>query len=382
VSRRIVAGVGAVADVDLVVPIAPQHPSAHGALQLALTVEGERVRTAEPVIGYMHRGAEKLFEVRDYRQILMLANRHDWLSGFGSELGVVLAVERLLGITVPERGRWLRTLLAELTRAAHHLAFLAATLPAAAAGGASGPLTHPGAAAAREALQRAVESVTGGRVHPMYNRVGGLLDDVPDDFPAGLAAATAAARAPLAELADLLDSAGVRAATVGVGRLGRAAAEAYGVSGPAGRASGLDLDLRRDDPYLGYPELGVPVAGRTAGDCAARLAVLLEETATALDLTDAAAARLFELPPGPVAVRTPRTVRAPESEICVWTENPAGINGYWLVSRGGPTPWRLKLRTASFNNVQALRTILPGATVAQLPTILGSLFFVAGDLDK
>jgi NADH-quinone oxidoreductase subunit D len=381
VTRRVRAGVGVARGADVVVPVAPQHPSAHGALHLALCLDGERIAAAEPVVGYLHRGAEKLFEARDYRQILMLANRHDWLSGFGSELGVVLAVERLLGIAVPERGRWLRTLLAELSRAAHHLAFLA-TLPAPDGQAASPDPAGRAAAHGREALQVLLESATGGRVHPMFNRVGGLAADLPDGWLDGLHTATAPARAALGRLAERLGGEPLLHAATGVGVLDRAVAEAYGVSGPAGRGSGLDLDLRRDDPYLGYPDLPVPVALRPAGDCAARFAVLLEETGVALDLVDRCVERLADLPPGPVTVRTPRTVRAPEAEICAWTENPAGINGYWLVSRGGPTPWRLKLRTASFNNVQALRAILPGATMEQLPTILTSLFFVAGDIDK
>jgi len=368
---------GAGAGADAIVTIGPQHPSAHGALRLAVHLDGEVIRRAEPVIGYMHRGAEKLYEVRDYRQIVMLANRHDWLSAFASELGVVLAVERMMGLRIPERATWLRTLLAELNRAVHHLAFLAAfplelgeTAAAAAA------------TAGRESLLRLLEAASGGRVHFMFNRVGGLKSDVPDGWLAELLRALPAVRTTIdSELRSAQAAASFREATEGVGRLAASVAEAYGVSGPVARASGLDLDLRRDDPYLGYPELDLPVVGRTSGDCLGRFDCLLEETWVALDLVEQCAQRLAGLT-GPVSVRLPKVVRAPEGETYAWTENPSGINGYFLVSRGEATPWRLKLRTASFNNVQVLREILPGAQLGELTVILSSLFFVVGDLDK
>jgi NADH-quinone oxidoreductase subunit D len=156
------------------------------------------------------------------------------------------------------------------------------------------------------------------------------------------------------------------------------------VSGPLARASGLDMDLRRDEPYLAYGELQdvlrVPV--RDDGDCHARFAVLLEQTKVSLDLADACLTRLGELAPGPVNVRLPKILKAPEGSTYVWTENPLGLNGYYLVSRGEKTPWRLKLRTASFNNVAVLPEIVAGTVVADLVAILGSMFFVVGDIDK
>ena len=144
-------------------------------LRLALSVEDDRVVTADPIVGYMHRGAEKLFEVRDYRQILVLANRHDWLSAFGSELGLVIAVERMLGIEAPERAVWLRTGLAELNRVLSHLMFLAGASPSLDPGS-----PGAGALAARELVQRLMEELSGGRIHFMFNQVGGLKDDLPE----------------------------------------------------------------------------------------------------------------------------------------------------------------------------------------------------------
>jgi NADH-quinone oxidoreductase subunit D len=337
-----------------VLPLGPQHPSAHGVLQVRLTVDGDTVVSAEPRVGFLHRGAEKLFEVRDYRQITVLANRHDWLSAFGSELGVVLAVERMLGMEVPDRAVWLRTLLAELNRVVNHLAFL------------------PGMFAAREPLQAVLEEASGGRIHYMANRVGGLKEDVPAGWTDRVRRAVDGLRPDLPTALDVAP---------GSGLLSLADAKAYGVSGPVARASGLDVDLRRDEPYLAYGQLPVRVVTRTAGDALARYGCVLDQVHASLDLADAVLDRLPGLS-GPVNVRLPKTVKAPEGAVYEWTENPLGINGYYLVSRGERTPWRLKLRSASFNNVQALKAALPGTRVEDLTTVLASFFFVVGDIDR
>ena len=368
--RELTVGTGAGAELlgaDVVLPLGPQHPSAHGVLQLRLTVDGDTVVRAEPGIGYMHRGAEKLFEVRDYRQITVLANRHDWLSAFGSELGVVTAVERMLGLEVPPRAVWLRTLLAELNRVVSHLMFLAGDPPA------------PAAFAAREALQAVLEDASGGRIHYMANRVGGLKEDVPAGWTDRVRGAVADVRAAVAR--DLDEPVRQDAGTVGIGVLSEADARAYGVSGPVARASGVDFDLRRDEPYLAYGELPVRVVTRTAGDAHARYECLLEQVGVSLELADSVLDRLPALS-GPVNVRLPKTVKAPEGALYTWTENPLGINGYYLVSRGERTPWRLKLRSASFNNVQALSALLPGTRLQDLVAVLGSVFFVVGDVDR
>ena len=371
--REVVAGIGATGQhgADLVLDLGAHHPSAHGSLRLALTLDGDVVVRAEPLVGLLHRGAEKLFEVRDYRQIVVLANRHDWHSAFGNELGVVLAVERMLGLTLPDRAVWLRTLLAEVNRVLTSLAFLGGALPG-----------SPGAAE-RDAVQRVLEEAFGGRLHYMANRVGGLKADVPDGWTGRLAAATAAVRRLLPELerrvhGELADRGS------GAGVLQRADALSYGTSGPVARASGVDVDVRRDDPYLAYAALGfggpaLPVVLGGTGDAYARFACLLGQLAVALDLVDACRAAL---PGGPVDVRVPKTVRAPEGATYCWTENPLGAMGYYLVSRGEKTPWRLAMRTASFNNVSALPALLPGTPLRDLVTVLSSLFFVVGDVDR
>ncbi len=363
---------------DMVLNIGPQHPSTHGVLRLRLRVDGERVLAAQPVIGYMHRGAEKLFEVRDYRQILVLSNRHDWLSAFSNELGVVLAAERMLGMEVPERATWARTLLAELNRVLNHLMFIG-SFPLEL--GAITPVFYT--FDAREDLQKVLEEASGGRIHYMFNRIGGLRDDLPAGWTGRVRHAVAQVRRAVHKQEKfLLGNEILQARTIGIGVLPREQALAYGVSGPAGRASGITTDLRRDAPYLAYGQLDVPLITRTTGDGYARLEVLLEQTSASLDLADACLDRLESLPAGPINVRLPKVVKLPEGSTYVATENPLGINGYYLVSRGEKTPWRLKLRTASFNNVQVLSQLLPGTLIPDMVSILGSMFFVVGDVDK
>jgi NADH-quinone oxidoreductase subunit D len=376
-------GAGGLATADMVLNIGPQHPATHGVLRLKIVVDGERIVRAEPVIGYMHRGAEKLFEVRDYRQIVVLANRHDWLSAFSNELGVVLGVEHMLGMEVPERAVWARTLLAELNRVLNHLMFLG-SYPLEL--GAITPVFH--AFREREEIQAVMEEVSGGRMHYMFNRVGGLKEDLPAGWLGRVYAAIRAVRRRLPDLERLLVGNEIlEARTVGIGVLPREVAAAYGVSGPIARASGLDVDLRRDAPYLAYGELFSPsgpgrVVTRTEGDCLSRLEVLIEQTHVSLDLAEACVSRLGSLPSGPVNVKLPKVLKVPEGEIYTATENPLGFNGYFLVSRGEKTPWRLKLRSASFNNVSVLVEMLPGQLISDMVSILGSMFFVVGDVDK
>src|SRR5215472_4777700 len=375
----------------LLINLGPGHPSGHGMLRLGLTLEADRIIAAEPVIGYVHRGAEKLFEARDYRQIIVLANRHDWLSAFSSELGVVLAAERLAGIEVPARGVWARTLLAELNRTLSHLAFLSAYPPEiAAASAAPAGGTTPEAAAraafdARELVQGVMEEISGGRMHYMFNRVGGLVAELPAGWLGRVGDAAGRVRDALPAIGAVVrEHAGFRQRTRGVGTLTGEQVRQYGVSGPAARASGVDFDLRRDEPYLAYGELAAVLRVPTgaAGDCLARFECLRDQLAVSLDLAQECAVRLSRLPQGPLSARLPKVFKVPEGQAYAWTEGPLGLSGYYLVSRGGKTPWRLKLRSASFSNMAVLPEVLPGHRVADLAPILGSLFFIVGDIDR
>src|SRR5881397_3366781 len=344
----------------MVLNIGPQHPATHGVLRLALTLDGERIVRAVPIIGYMHRGAEKLFEARDYRQILVLANRHDWLSSFSNELGVVLAVERMLGMEVPIRAVWARTLLAELNRVLNHLMFLG-SYPIEL--GAITPIFY--AFREREVLQAIMEEVSGGRIHYMFNRVGGLKEDLPAGWPDRARGAVQLVRERVRRDIDTL---------VRGNEIFRARTKGVGV-----------LDPALDEPYLAYGELPADVlrvVTRTDGDSLARFECLLDQVYVSLDIADHCLDVLDDLPTGPINVRLPKVVKAPEGATYAWTENPLGINGYFLVSRGERTPWRMKLRTASFNNVQVLSELLPGCLIGDMVSILGSMFFVVGDIDK
>jgi NADH-quinone oxidoreductase subunit D len=371
-------GVKELATEDMVLNIGPQHPSTHGVLRLRLTLDGERITAAEPVVGYMHRGVEKLFEVRDYRQIIVLANRHDWLSAFANELGVVLAVERMLQLDVPERAVWARTLLAELNRVLNHLMFLG-SYPLEL--GAITPVFY--AFRERETLQAVMEEISGGRMHYMFNRVGGLKEELPAGWLGRTRAAIAEIRARMSDIEGVIRGNEIfRARTRNVGVLTPETILAYGVSGPVARASGVDFDLRRDEPYLAYDRLPVRVVTRTEGDCLARFECLLDQVYVSLELAEACIDWLADAPRGPIAGRVGKSVKVPAGQTYAWTENPLGINGYFLVSRGERTPWRLKLRSASFNNIQVLTELLPGTLVADMIAILGSMFFVVGDIDK
>ncbi len=323
--QQITAALGSgVASTDMVLNIGPQHPATHGVLRLRMTLDGERIVHCEPIIGYMHRGVEKLFEVRDYRQIIMLANRHDWLSAFSSELGVALAVEDMLGIEVPERATWIRTLLAELNRVLNHLMFMG-SYPIEL--GAITPMFY--AFRERETLQEVMEEVSGGRMHYMFNRVGGLKEDIPIGWLDRTTDAIAAVRRRLQQIEDLiLGNEIFHARTVGVGVLSPELVHAYGVSGPIARASGVDLDLRRDEPYLAYEHLQdvLRVPTRSAGDSFARFELLVEQAKVSLDLADACVARIRDLPAGPVNVRLRKigTLGYPG--------NPLGTNGKYNTS--------------------------------------------------
>lgn len=370
------SGVGA-SSCDLVLDLGEIHPSGHGALrldcQLDTTSDPAVVAAAEVRPGLLHRGAEKLLESRDYRQALMLVDRHDWLQAVTSEVALALAVEELLGLQAPPRAVWLRTVLCEINRASAALMHLAgaATLPPHGAD----PGRAPGMAG-REALLRCLESVSGGRVHVMITRIGGLAHDASDAWLQEVRDAVGVVRSQLPELRDALE----RTVPPGIAPLSSASAREYGATGPALRACGVGLDLRRDRPYLAYGELRDAVRVITApeGDARARYRVLLEQVEADLDLIVAITDRI---PEGPVDVALPKVVRAPEGSAYAMVESCTGIAGAYVVSVGEPTPWRVRLRTPSYAHAQALGIALPGTRVADLAVAVSSFLLLAGDVD-
>jgi NADH-quinone oxidoreductase subunit D len=370
-----IVGEGDFATADMTLSIGPAHPATHGVFRIVLEMDGERVRSARPVIGYMHRGFEKLAEYRDYRQIMALVNRHDWLSGFANELGVALAVEQLMEFEVPDRAQWIRMLMAEWNRVLNHLMFVGSF---ALELGAITPMFY--AFREREDIQHMMEAATGGRLHFTYNQVGGVKIDLPKGFLRTSAELTTVTRARLVDYRDLiLGNEIFQARTKGVGALPTEVALSFGVTGPTLQATGLPEDPRVTEPYLKYGELDVHVPVGENGDAFDRFACLLGRIEASLDIID----QIHDhIGPGPVNSKLPKMVKAPEGATYVRTENPLGQLGYWLESDGGRTPWRLKMRTPSFSNVQAIPYLLEGVLVPDAVAVLGSVFFVVGDIDR
>jgi len=361
---------------EMILNIGPQHPSTHGVLRIVLELDGEMIIRAEPVIGYMHRGAEKLSEYRDARQVLVLMNRHDWLSAFNNELGWIIAVERMLGIEVPERAKWIRTMMAEWNRLLNHLMFTG-SYPLEL--GAMTPMFY--AFREREMIQGLMESATGARMHHSYVRVGGLKDDLPRGFLKQGVEVLKWIRNKLHDFETLiLGNEIIHARTRGIGILPAEVATAFGCSGPIIHASGVPMDTRKDEPYEKYAEVEFDVPVATTGDCYDRLWVLVQRMWESCKIVEQCMDRL---PPGDyVSPKLPKKVKVPEGEIYVRTENPLGLMGYYVVGDGGDYPYRLKMRTASFSNVAMIPALLPGALVPDLIAILGSIFFVVGDVDR
>jgi NADH-quinone oxidoreductase subunit D len=370
-----VRGDGDLSTQDMNLNIGPQHPATHGVLRIVLDLDGEKIVRATPVIGYMHRGFEKLAEARDYRQIMALCNRHDWLSAFNNEVGVAIAVERMMGLEVPARAEWIRVIMSEWNRILNHLMFVGSF---ALELGAITPMFF--AFREREDIQHLMESATGGRLHFSYTRVGGLKEDLPRGFLAASAQMTETIRVRTREYRELLEGNEIFVArTRGVGILPSEVALDYGVSGPPLQATGVAEDVRVSEPYGVYDQLDVKVPVGRNGDSFDRFMVLLDRIDVSCDLIDQA---LDRIPPGPVNVKLPKIVKAGEGEIYVRTENPLGQLGYYLVSDGRKNPWRLKMRTPSFSNVQMIPYLLQDTLISDMIAVLGSVFFVVGDVDR
>ena len=368
--------------------IGPQHPSTHGVLRLVADLDGERITNVEPVIGYMHRGYEKLSEVRTYPQITALVNRIDWVSGFANEIPLMVAVERLMELEVPERAQAIRLILTELARISNHLVFLS-SYPLEL--GAATPLMH--ALREREHVLELIEGVTGGRFHPNFNRIGGVKPaagggstqkKVAQDLPKGFLAET---RAAMDKVLAVCDDMGTlvsgneifRGRTVGVAVVPADKAVEYGVSGPNLRASGVAFDLRKHEDYLPYHQFDFDVVTGENGDCFDRYVVRLDEIRQAARIVMQA---IDGIPSGPLQAKVPRVIKVPKGETYVRAENPKGEMGYYLVSDGGRIPYRLKIRSASYSNLSILPWALKGLIVPDIIALLGSLDFVLGDVDR
>jgi NADH-quinone oxidoreductase subunit D len=357
--------------------LGPQHPATHGTLRIVVRLDGEQVVWAEPVCGYMHRGYEKLCEVRDYAQVTTLINRIDWLSSFANEVPFILAAERLMNIEAPPRAQWIRTILFEMARIANIGLFCGEM------GVQLGAMTAVFYAFRdREYVLNLIEAVTGGRFHPNFDRIGGLKDDLPKGWIDEAKGAMRRIRDFCDEMDTLLVGNRIfQDRTRGIGVIPPEVALEYGLSGANIRASGIDWDLRRDgDHGLPYGGLDWRVWTHPDGDSFARYWVRLQEVRESTRMVDQL---LDSLPAGPIRAKTPARIRVPKGEVWMSTENPLGEMGYYVVSDGSPGgPFRCKIRTPSFSNVSISSWLLQGVYVPDVITILSSLYFILGDIDR
>ena len=354
----------------------PQHPATHGTLRLVAKLDGEQVVAAEPIMGYMHRGYEKLTEVRTYPQVTTLVNRIDWLGSFANEVPFILAAEQLMEVEAPPRAQYIRTVLFELGRIANVALFLG---DMAVQIGATTPVFY--AFRDREFVLNQVERVTGGRFHPNFNRIGGIKDDLPKGWIEETKSVLKRMEGFCDEMETLVAGNEIfQARTRGIGVIPGHIALEYGLSGANLRASGVDWDLRRDQPCgLPYDQIDWKVWTHPDGDSFARFWVRLQETREACRIIEQL---LDVIPAGPIMAKVPRIIKVPPGEAYVATENPLGEMGYYVVSKGDLVPFRVKIRSASFSNMSIAPWVLKGVFVPDIISILASLYFILGDIDR
>ena len=328
-------------DDGMTLNLGPQHPATHGTLRIVARLDGEQIISADPHCGYMHRGYEKLTEVRTYPQVTTLINRIDWLGSFANEVPFILAAEQLMGVEAPPRAQWIRTILFELSRIANISLFLGDL------GIQLGGLTAGFYAFRdREFVLNQIESATGGRFHPNFDRIGGLKDDLPKGWIEETHHSMQRLRDFCDEIETLLIGNEIfQARTRGIGVIPTDIAQSYGLSGANLRASGVDWDLRRDDcaPGLVYDKIDWKVWTHTDGDSFARAWIRMQEVRESTKIIDQL---LDTVPSGPVMAKVPRIIKVPEGEAYVQTENPLGAMGYYVVSKGDLVPFRVKIRSA------------------------------------
>ncbi len=386
----------------MTINMGPQHPSTHGVLQLVLELDGEVVKKATPHIGFLHRGVEKLAEHRTYHQVLPLTDRLDYLAPMHNNLGYVLAVEKLLGITdaIPERAQVVRVLLAELTRLKSHLVWLACH---ALDIGAMTVFIY--AFREREEIMNFYEEISGARMTSNYFRVGGLSADLPAGIEERIRKFVNDMPGHIATYEGLLTGNKIWQKRIqGVGVISAEDAIDLGVTGPSLRGSGVDWDLRRDQPYCGYENYDFDVIVEDGCDTWARYVARLKEMRESCKIIHQA---LDKLKPGPILADAPKIVLPPKQdtvntieglihhfkiisegfkpeagEVYVGVENPKGEVGYYLVSDGSARPYRMKIRPASFINLQALPKMCEGSMIADVVAVIGTLDIVLGEIDR
>jgi len=364
--------------IDLNINIGPQHPATHGVFRMVLEVDGELVVDVVPHIGYMHRGGEKLSEHMDYRQGIGYQDRTEYLSQFNAEMAFCQAVEKLANLTPPERAEYIRVILAELNRVSSHFMFLGAFGTDLGIFGTS----FVYAFREREHILDLFEEVSGDRLMYAYFRPGGVAWDVPSNFKERVRWVCEQALIGADDMDRLLtDNEIFIARTRGIGKLSLQDAINYGVTGPMLRASGLKFDLRRDDPYSIYDRFDFDIPIGADGDSYDRYLVRLEEVRQSIRIVRQAVEQMPD--EGPILPeRLPRALRPGPGEIYMRCEDPRGEYGLYIVSRGQTQPYRVRIRSASFCNLSALREMTIGHYVADAVTILGSTDIVLCSVDR
>ena len=384
----------------MTVNMGPQHPSTHGVLRLVVELDGEIIEKITPHIGYLHRGVEKLSENRTYHQTIPLTDRLDYLAPMSNNLGYVLAVEKLLGIEVPERAQAVRVIMAELTRLKSHLVWIACH---ALDIGAMTVFLY--AFRERELVMDIYEKLSGARMTSNYFRVGGLSQDVYAGFEKDVREIIDTFPAHFDTYEGLLTKNTIwLQRTIGNGVISAEDAIDFGITGPALRGSGVDWDLRRDNPYSGYEKYTFKVPVGENCDTYDRYKVRLVEMREAVKIIRQA---LDSLKPGPVLANDPQVCYpakesvynsieglihhfkiasegfpVPEGEVYQSVEAPKGELGYYLVSDGGTKPYRMRIRPPSFVNLGAIEKMAKGAMLADLVAVIGTLDIVLGEIDR
>lgn len=360
---------------EMLLNMGPQHPSVHGVLRLLLTLEGETVVDCTPIVGYLHRGIEKILENRPYMGGIRYMDNVDYVASMLQETAYVGAVEQLMGLEVPRRAQYMRLLTNELQRIASHLVAVGTYLFDL---GASTPIMWT--FRDREGILSLFEALGGSRFNVNFMRFGGVLHDFPNGWLRECEMFLGQLEKNMAELEELITGNEIfEARTRGVGYVDQQEAIAYGLTGPMARGSGVQWDMRVNRPYMAYREVAVNMQVRQEGDCYARYKVRMQEISESIRLCRVAIDRM---PGGSIGARVPVALRPPRGETYFALESSKGELGVYLISDGGEYPWRAKLRGPSFVNLQMLPELLRGYKMSDVVAIIGSIDFLMGDVDR
>jgi NADH-quinone oxidoreductase subunit D len=362
--------------VEMLLNMGPQHPSTHGVFRMVLWVDGEKIVDVVPHIGYLHRGSEKLCEGEQYHQIITLFDRMDYIANFNNEHVYCRAVEKLMALEVSDRSEYIRVILCELNRIASHMLFIA-TMGLDAGAMTPSMFCFRG----RERIQGLFESVSGARMMHNYFRIGGLKEDVPDDFVPQVREVLELVKKDTEESDKLLSFNEIFLARLkNIAVMTAEDAIDYGLTGPCLRASGVDYDVRKAAPYSVYDRFDFDIPIGLDGDCWDRYYLRVQEIYQSIRIVEQA---LDQLPDGDVVSSLGRRlIRPPAGEVYTRAENPRGEIGVYLVSDGTDKPHRIKVRPPSFCNLSALRHMLKDAWIADSVVILGALDIVLGEVDR